>query len=280
MELVFLGTGAGNGVPAFYCNCCACGEALENASCRRTRSAIAVLEEENLLFDAPPELSAQLQSAQIDRIDCLFLTHAHHDHTAGLGDLAIYTRYYRWHRLPAIMSSQTREELEIQQGPLDCWMDITLLEPGQTLERAGASISALEVSHAPGSLGFLISHEGRRTAYLPDTGPLPEITKAELIGVDNLILDCTFWGENMFPKVHLTFQQTVQLGHDLQASTLYLTHLSMHYSQPVTSRQIEQSIAMYGGRVRLAYDGLRISLLQRNGNAAKNRIPAWEAISN
>lgn len=280
MELVFLGTGAGSGVPAFYCKCAVCTEATDNPRCRRTRCAIVLLGAQNLLFDAPPELSSQLQRTHIDRIDCLFITHAHHDHTAGLGDLEIYARFHRRDKLPTIMSSQTREQLELQHGPLDRWMDVTTMEPGQTLERAGASISALEVSHASGSIGFLISHQGCRAAYLPDTGPLPETTKKQLVGVDNLILDCTFRGQNMFPDDHLSFDQTVQFGEELQAATLYLTHLSMHYSQPVTSREIEESIAPYTGRVRLAYDGLRISLSEADGNAVTAGVPMREVISN
>jgi phosphoribosyl 1,2-cyclic phosphate phosphodiesterase len=273
MELAFLGSGAGSGVPAFYCNCRVCAEALQDPRCRRTRCGIAILGEENLLFDAPPELSWQLQREQVQRIDRVFITHAHHDHTAGLGDLEIYARFYLRRRLPAIMSLETREELEKQHGPLADWMDITLLQPGQKLETSGASVIAVQVSHASGSLGFLILHEGRRTAYLPDTGPLPESTKTQLVGVDNLVLDCTFWGDNLYPNDHLAFHQTLQLGDELHAGTLYLTHLSMHYSQPVTSREIEESIAPYAGRVRLAYDGLRVALSDRTGEGRSADVP-------
>jgi phosphoribosyl 1,2-cyclic phosphate phosphodiesterase len=60
MEIIFLGTGVGNGVPAFYCGCKVCREAKANPKCRRTRSAMVVRAEGNLLFDAPPELSSQL----------------------------------------------------------------------------------------------------------------------------------------------------------------------------------------------------------------------------
>jgi phosphoribosyl 1,2-cyclic phosphate phosphodiesterase len=260
MKLIFLGTGAGSGVPAFYCHCQVCKEAAEDVRCRRTRSAICISGKENLLFDAPPELSFQLRREQIDRVDCLFLTHEHHDHSAGLGDLELYARFHLRGKLPAVMSEKTRQQLEQSHGPLGEWMEITLLEPGQTLERSGLAVTALEVSHAPGCLGYLISKEGSRTAYLPDTGPLPQSTRARLRQVDNLILDCTFWGDNWYPDDHLAFQQTVELAQELEADTLFLTHLSMHYSQPVTSREIEAAIAPYGGRVKLAYDGLQVPL--------------------
>ena len=260
MELVFLGTGAGNGVPEFYCNCRVCKEAWGNPRCRRTRCAVALCGEGNLLFDAPPELSSQLLREQLNRIDCFFLTHAHHDHCAALGDLELYARFHCKNRLSAVMSPETLVELENRQGSVDEWMDVVPIQPGETLQRSGVSITAVEVTHSPGTLGYLIGTKAVRTAYLPDTGPLPNHTMDLLTGIDNLILDATFWKENWFPGEHLEFAQTVQTGRELGVGMLYLTHLSMHYGKPVTSREIESAIEPYGATVRLAYDGMRIPL--------------------
>ena len=85
MDLIFLGTGAGGGVPVFYCGCEVCREAMEDSRYCRTRCAVVVSGDENLLFDCPPEISTQLLREEISTIDHLFLTHTHHDHTAGLG---------------------------------------------------------------------------------------------------------------------------------------------------------------------------------------------------
>lgn len=260
MELVFLGTGAGNGVPEFYCDCRVCREAKDDARCRRTRCAVAFRGEGNLLFDAPPELSSQLLREQLSRIDCFFLTHAHHDHCAALGDLEIYARFHRKDRLPAVMSPETLEELESRHGSVKEWMDVVPLRPGETVQRLGVSITAVDVAHARGTLGYLIATRAGRTAYLPDTGPLPSRTRQLLSGIDNLILDATFWGENWYPEEHLAFDQTVRTARELNVGVLYLTHLSMHYGKPVTSREIEDAIKPYGGAVRLAYDGMRIAL--------------------
>ncbi len=260
MELIFLGTGAGNGVPEFYCSCKVCKEAMEDPRCRRARCAIALRGEGNLLFDAPPELSSQLIREQLGRIDCFFLTHAHHDHCAALGDLELYARFHRKDRLPSVMSPETLEELESRHGSVGEWMDVTPLQPGETIERFGVSITAVEAAHSRGTLGYLLGTEAGLTAYLPDTGPLPGRTRELLSGIENLILDATFWRENWYPDEHLEFEQTVQTARELDVGVLYLTHLSMHYGKPVTSREIESAIEPYGGTVRLAYDGMRIPL--------------------
>jgi phosphoribosyl 1,2-cyclic phosphate phosphodiesterase len=263
MELVFLGTGAGNGVPAFYCGCEVCQEAKANPKCRRTRSAMVVRAEDNLLFDAPPELSSQLLREKIEAVDRLFLTHAHHDHTAGLGDLAIYVRFFRGGTLPAVMSKETLVQLETQYGRVRDWLDVLVVEPGQSIKIGDMAVTALAVSHSAGTLGYLLRCSETATAYIPDTGPLPEETKGYLAGIDRLILDGTFWDENWYPEEHLSISQAIATARELGVGKLYLTHLSMHYSKPVTCRELEEAFNHFDGKVKLAYDGLHLDLSER-----------------
>ncbi len=235
-------------------------EAFAEPRYRRTRCAIAVLGNKNFLFDAPPELASQLLREQIGKIDYFILTHAHPDHCPGMGDLEIYTRFYRRDVLPAVMSHETLAQLEGSFETVNDWLDTVLLEPGQAMDLVDLKLTALEVSHTPGTLGFLIEYNGSRTAYIPDTGPLPRETKTRLAGIERLILDTTFWGRNLYPNQHLSFEETVATGQELEVKELYLTHLSMHYTIPVTNGEIERAIEQYKGRVNLAYDGLRLSL--------------------
>ena len=259
-DFIFLGTGSGNGVPVFYCDCPVCSEAYEKPHCRRTRSAVSIEADNTYLIDTPPEISSQLIREKIGKIDRLFLTHAHHDHCAGLGDLKIYAKYFLDGHLPVTMSPQTLNDLEQIYGSMDDWMDVALINPNQKQEYADVSFTGLEVSHSPGALGYLIEFEGERIGYLPDTGRLPEATMALLKGVDTRVIDSTFHGENWFPDQHLTISDAIDVAQELEVGKLYLTHLSMHYSTPVTSAEIEDRIKQYEGRVNLAYDGLRLPL--------------------
>jgi phosphoribosyl 1,2-cyclic phosphate phosphodiesterase len=269
MEMIFLGTGAGNGVPVFYCGCKVCREAEVTPRCRRTRCAIAVTGEKNILFDAPPEISSQLMRENLSAIDHLFLTHAHHDHTAGLGDLAIYIRFFRGGKLPAVMSNNTLIQLEAQYGQVEDWLDVTAVEPGQNLSLGRLNVTALNVSHSPGTLGYLLDYQGSRTAYIPDTGPLPPETKSLLSGIDRLILDGTFLQENWYPNEHLTIEAAIATALELSVGKLYLTHLSMHYAKPVTCAELEESFRPYGNKVHLAYDGLRLNLIETRNRHCK-----------
>ena len=259
IELVFLGTGAGNGVPVFYCGCEVCREAERDPRCRRTRSALAVLGREISLIDAPPELMGQLAREGIDRVDHLFLTHAHSDHTAGLADLAIYSKFHLKRPIPAVMSAETRSRIEaLFEGGAGEWLEVTVLEPGETIERGGLCCTGIAASHAPGTLGFLMERAGFRFAYVPDTGPLSGETLSLLRGIDCLMLDATFHEGNLYPDHHLTVAQAVEVGRDLEVKRLYLTHLSMHYTRPVTTGRLTSVVAQHGSLVEVARDGLRV----------------------
>ena len=260
MELVFLGTGAGCGVPAFYCECKACQEALKDSHHRRTRCAICVVGEDNILIDAPPELASQLSREGIRNIGYLALTHWHYDHLGGLGDLEFYVRLNRKSALPTVMTQETWAQLQMSYGFMTDCMNVTLVEPGQVVEIGTVRLTALEVAHVPGTLGFLIEHGSRCIGYLPDTGPLPADTRERLDGIECLVLDATFWGRNWYPEQHLSFREAVAIGQALNAQQLYLTHMAMHYDTPVTNQELERAIEPYGQRIHLAYDGLRLAL--------------------
>ena len=271
MDLIFLGTGAGGGVPVFYCGCKVCREAIRDSRFCRTRCSVVLSGNENLLFDCPPEISRQLLREKISTIDHLFVTHTHHDHTAGLGDLAIYVRFFKGGRLPAVMSAETLRELKRQIGEVEDWLEVKCISPGENVKVNEVMVTALAVSHGPGTFGYLIEADGAKTAYIPDTGPLPNETMQCLVGVDRLILDSTFFGENWYPEEHLSISEAIAIGRELDVGRLYLTHLSMHYSKPVTNKELDaylrdKELDVYldgfAGAVSIAYDGLRIDVSQ------------------
>jgi phosphoribosyl 1,2-cyclic phosphate phosphodiesterase len=134
------------------------------------------------------------------------------------------------------------------------------VEAGWQFELEKVRYTALEVTHTPGTLGFLMEIAGRRTAYIPDTGPLPAATLEKLQGADTLILGATFWGRNWMPQDHLLVDEAVQIGLQLRVKKLYLTHVSMHHDTPVTNQELEAHLRASGNHLYLAYDGLAITL--------------------
>ena len=260
-KLIFLGTGAGCGVPSFFCGCVACQEAVAEPRYRRTRCAVAIQGEITTLIDSPAELRTQLIREGIHRIDQFLMTHWHYDHAGGLGDLEFYVRVKRGDVIPAYMTVETQEWLGKAFWFLQDCLYIQTLAPGYQVEADGVRYTALEVAHVPGTLGWLMeSASGKRTAYISDTGPLPGSTAEQLRGIDTLILGATFWGRNWMPDTHLSVTEAVQIALMLEAKQGYFTHLSMHHDTPVTSRELEAYLKGYGEHLHVAYDGLQIEI--------------------
>jgi phosphoribosyl 1,2-cyclic phosphate phosphodiesterase len=260
-KLIFLGTGAGSGVPSFFCSCAACQEARAEPSYQRTRCGLVIQGSKNTLIDAPPELRQQLVRERIDRIDHFILTHSHYDHTGGLGDLEFYVRVQCQEAIPTYMTPASQEWLHASFGFLEDCLFVQPVDAGWQFELDGLLFTGLEVTHGPGTLGLLIeTAAGRRTAYIPDTGPLPASTLEQIGGVDTLILGATFWGKNWMPEDHLSVDEAVQIGLQCQAGHLFLTHLSMHHDTPVTNHELEGHLRSFGSHLHLACDGMCIEL--------------------
>lgn len=255
-QIIFLGTGAGCGIPSFYCNCPACQEASADPRYQRTRCAVLVRREKNTLIDAPPDLRTQLLRERIDQIDHFILTHGHYDHSGGLGDLEFYVRVGRKEAIPAYLSPGSLAWMRTAFGFMEDCLVTQTVEAGWQFELDNFTYSGLEVTHAAGTLGLLIeTPERRRIAYIPDTGPLPAATMKKIRGVDVLILGATFWGRNWMPEDHLSVEEAVRIGLGLKAKKIYLTHLSMHHDTYVTNRELEAYLQAFGDHLHLAYDG-------------------------
>lgn len=259
-SLTFLGTGAGCGVPAFFCSCPACEEARYDPRARRGDCGIMVEGSERLVIDTPPDIRHQFNREGVRSIDRLLYTHAHFDHLGGLGELEYMVRLATQHALPTYASAEALAGIKREFGYMEECLDMHELSPFDSFEFDGVRYTALPVTHAPGTFGYLIETPQARVFYASDTGRLPEATAQAVRGVDVLVLDATFWKKNWSPNAHHSVQETIEEGFELEAGTVYLTHLAMHYDEPVTLAELERYLERYEGRVRVAADGLKIAL--------------------
>jgi phosphoribosyl 1,2-cyclic phosphate phosphodiesterase len=258
--LTFLGTGAAGGVPSFFCSCAACLEAAQDARLERTRCSILISGRKNVLVDAPPDLRRQLLAAGTRRIDSFILTHAHYDHSGGLGDIEFHARIDGLDPIPSYMSRESALWLQGAFGFMADCLAVHVVEPGEEFIVDDMIYTALEVTHSPGTFGLLAKTRHSRAAYIPDTGPLPPATLEAIRGVDTLILGASFWGRNRLPEDHLSVEEALSIARGIGPKAFYLTHLSMHYDSPVTNHELESYLAPFGESFRVARDGLSIPI--------------------
>ena len=257
-ELVFLGTGAACGNPAYYCGCPACQEALADPAEAKTCSSVLIRGSQTTLIDAAPEARIQLARARVGQVDRVMFTHEHFDHAGGFAQLEYAIRLGHTDSLPVYATARCLEWLESHFEWMWHIVEPTAIEPFQVLEFDGVRYTALPAAHCPDALGYLIECDGHRTAYFPDTGPLPADVLERLEGIDVLIHDSTFIGRNWYPQTHTNVEGAIQLGRDLGAKTVYLAHCSMHFDEPRTGAALRAELAEMdtaGMQVILPRDG-------------------------
>ena len=259
----FMGTGAGCGVPAFFCDCPACQEARAVPRARRgdCGAMIQSMQAGGLatLIDTPPDIRHQLNREGVFSFDRLLVTHGHSDHIGGMEELEYMVQLRTKAPLPTYASPGTLETIAHEYHYMTYCLDAHELMPYETLEIDGVRYTALPVHHAPGTYGYLVETPRTRLFYASDTGKLPEETARRVRGVDVLAMDATYW-KSCPTDQHHSVQQTIEEGFELEAKTIYLTHLCMHYAEPITLAELEEYLLQYNGRVQAAADGLTLSI--------------------
>ena len=256
----FMGSGAGCGVPAFFCDCPACQEARANPRARRGDCGVMVTGAERTLIDTPPDIRQYFIRENVSYIDNLLFTHWHYDHVGGLGELEYMVQLLTKKALPTFGSPYTLQSIGREFEYMMYCLARCEVEPFEEFELDGVKYTALPVTHAPGTYGYLIETESTRMFYACDTGKLPPETSERVRGVDILAMDATYWKDNGYPQSHHSVQETIEEGFELDAGKIYLTHLCMHYSEPITLAQLEDHLKQYDGRVEPAADGLSFSI--------------------
>lgn len=263
-ELIFLGTGASCGVPTYYCGCKACDEAREHPEYARSCSSLAIVGQETTLIDTSPELRLQFIREHLDGVDRVLYTHDHFDHVGGLPQLEYYERLITHGVLPVYASDVCADYLAAHFDFMDDAFEINRIQAFKPMDFDGVRYTALPATHCPGAFGYLIGFGKTHIAYFPDTGPLVSESLESVKGVDALIIDATFNGRNWMPQAHTTVDGAIQLATMLKPKVTYLTHLSLHFDEPITVAELQAKLDAVkqdkGVDVRLSFDGTRLTL--------------------
>jgi pyrroloquinoline quinone biosynthesis protein B len=299
MEITVLGTASIGGVPEWDCTCPNCSAARKDPSLRRTRSSITVSIDghHHILFDAGHDLKTQLETNKIvprpetagkthreSRIDSVFLTHGHADHTVGVAEFCTGKSF----EIPVygppdlidfLFGSQESPNYFGELGRLakNYVKPVKIIEE-QTITRLGeVLIRGFEIPHTQvlddgrkypsTTYAYEIEHKGKRVIYAPDLGRLDPWLLERLRGVDVFLVDATFWWDNELDRISGIPITSYQLGHVPQESAVELlqnkgigrviyTHFN-HTNPALDFRGHHRKIVENVGQ-EIAYDGMKI----------------------
>lgn len=246
MRLTFLGTGTG----------------LPDKA-RAPSGLLVRVGESDLLFDSGSGTLGRLLAVGVEptRLDYLYYTHVHTDHTADLipllqamdldkrtRDLHLTAPSFFWEFLDGLLAVQPWARPESFR---------LLRHPAETSPYCGADwkISAAPTLHIPGSYGYRLEAEAKIMVYSGDAAFCPDLIRLAR-DADVLILECSYPDQLAQPD-HLTPAQAGQIAAEARAKRLVLT-----YFYPVCQEaEIEmQAKKVFPGPLTLARDGLALTI--------------------
>jgi phosphoribosyl 1,2-cyclic phosphate phosphodiesterase len=268
-KITLLGTGTSTGVPIPGCNCNVCKSTneknqrlrcsiyleIDDSFSEKTNSKLK--DTTHILIDTSTDLRQQALKYGVTNIDAVLYTHTHADHIFGIDDLRA-VNFIHQKIVPVYASLKSSEILENQfkycfscdqsyEGGTPPRLTMNRIEAYKEFCIGTQKIIPLPVQHGQMEV-FAFRFDN--FAYVTDCSRIPEKTKAELKGLDVLILD----GLREVPhKTHFTLSQAVDEINKLKPKVAYLTHISHDLEHELTNNKLKE---MSDIPIELAYDGL------------------------
>ncbi len=208
----------------------------------------------NLIVDCPPELRLSAHANGIHDIEAVLITHTHADHVMGMDDLRSICmktgRPVPVYTLPRYGGDIRRifayAFAEFPKGVFVPRFDlIDVPEEPATIQIAGLDVRTFTVDHGQVPVIGLRVND---FAYVTDVSHIPERARAELQGLQTLVIDATRYRPH--PN-HFHYDRAIEMAGELGARRTILTHLSGDYDYVRTSAELPEN-------VELAYDGMRV----------------------
>lgn len=253
--LRFLGSGGSMGIPVVGCSCDVC--LSDSPFNKRLRPAVLVTyNQKKIWIDTGPDFRQQALHHRVNKLDGVILTHAHHDHTAGIDELRVFEIRDR-KPIPILLNQSTANDLRVryaylfEENPqfykLLTRLELHILDASSgeiyflgekirymTYEQAGMEVN-----------GFCFGS----LAYLSDIRNYKEDIFSHLQEIKTLVISAAKFIPSSF---HFSVDEAVEFAKKTSAERVWLTHICHELDY-------EKTNAYLPANIRLAYDGLEIT---------------------
>ncbi|HNP33187.1 MAG TPA: MBL fold metallo-hydrolase [Flavobacterium sp.] len=255
MQVYFLGTGTSQGIPVIGITHPVCQS--NDLKDKRLRVSVWVTWDDNsIVIDCGPDFRQQMLTSGCPKLDALFFTHEHADHTAGLDDIRPFF-FQQKRNIPVYAHQRVLDNLkkrfdyifeEENKYPGAPSVEIFEVKNNESFIIGQTEIVPIEVDHANLQVfGYRI----KDFAYLTDVKSIEDIEIHKLKGVKVLVVNALREASH---HSHFSLQEALDFVHLVQPERAYLTHIShmLGFHEEVQQRLPEN--------VFLAYDNLKITI--------------------
>lgn len=251
MKIIFLGTGAAEGIPCLGCVCPRCKRARARKDKNlRARTSLLLSSEEghNFLIDTPPEIGSLLNRNNVLKLSAVFLSHEHFDH---IGEL---TEFEYW-KQPLLLFAgyDVLPKIRITERLADYLLPSEFYSYSQ-LTFGKMKITPFKVFHHVPCYGFLVEENMKKLIYFGDsTSSLSSLHLEILKAADVVIFHTPEFEEE---KHHMSVESAFKLRKEEKLKCVILTHINHNN---LFHEQLIQKAKSFPN-ITIAYDGLTIEI--------------------
>jgi len=204
------------------------------------------------VFDTGPDFRSQMLRERIIRLDAVFFTHEHKDHTAGLDDVRSFN-FRQKMDMPVYARPQVINQLKqefsyvfaAKKYPGVPRLDVHELT-GEKIIFGETELEPIEVMHYKLPVyGFRI----KDFTYITDANFISEKELEKIKGTKILVLNALQKEDHIS---HFTLKQAIELVKEINPEKAYFTHMSHKLGK---HRDVEQELP---DNIHLAFDGLKL----------------------
>ena len=252
LNITFLGTGTSQGVPIIGSDHPVC-LSIDKKDKRLRVSVLIQWKDINMVIDCGPDFRQQMLLNNVKKLDVLFFTHEHADHTAGLDDIRPF--YFRQGDILVYGTKRVIKNLfkrfnyifsNKDKYPGAPSVKVNYIKPNEIINLFEKKIIPISFMHNSIPVtGYRIND----FAYLTDIKTIKEKELEKLKNLDILVISSLRIKEH--PN-HMNLEESISLIKKINPNKAYLTHIShlMGFHEEV-SKRLPQNIF-------LAYDNLKI----------------------
>ena len=289
MEIIILGSAGCTTIPRPTCQCKICKEAREKGIPYSRSGSSIFLKEINAIFDTPEEIKNQLNRENILKVDNIFYTHWHPDHTLGLRVIEEMNLYWlaeyienkkpekkvNVYALPDVMKDllaiRNRFSPYLEYYKKKELVNLVELKNKQGIVRKRIKITPILVKPTPleNSTVYVLEHNDKKLIYAPcDVKPFPEselLKNAEILIIGGVVPDEPLKDNYFIPEENplkaelYSIKDLIRIKERLRIRNLIITHIEEEWGKSFDDyKKLEQKYKKHD--IRFAFDGMKIKL--------------------